>query len=146
MDPRLFLRAVIPSDLLCNKCTKVMKDPHQCLKCLKWACVDCSSYMKNHDHKCEHQFSNKNKFMLEKIESLYLRCMLYENGCDYFSNPSKTLAHEQTCDFAKKECLNTKCKSSGKHQVECDFFVLYCQNGCKKSLRKFEVYFNKSVS
>lgn len=89
-----FLRETIPSELLCNNCKQVPKEPVQCKDCQVICCDSCLP------SDCGHGFGaliDLNTFIHHKLIQLILRCQFA--GCDNVCKLEEIEIHENECPY-----------------------------------------------
>ena len=106
-----------PERLVCSICTKVMRDPHLMACCGKEFCISClqSWFNQQNTEECPHCRATKRDYnvlhILDKgvkseIESQFILCTNYKEGCEWVGELRNQASHTLQCDFVKTHCPN----------------------------------------
>lgn len=113
---RLRFPRKLPLDLLCPLCSEVLDAPIQCLKCNLIFCTNCTT-----SSECDHQLSSVTKYLIDKLNSLEIKCKYWYNGCDKILKIPLISQHERKCD-----------KIPNKEFNEQEDLLFECPQGCQK--------------
>ncbi len=84
-----------------------------------------------------HEYLEPNKFILNKLNELLIKCSFSQNGCNFNSKISEIEKHEENCSFKKQEaeiCEETKIYFS-KVFKDCPVSKIQCPFSCKFNVK-----------
>ncbi|CAI2367998.1 unnamed protein product [Moneuplotes crassus] len=118
IDTQRFIKQV-PDKLLCFKCENVLVKPKQCGLCSIMICKDCLDDLNKKPCNCGVKYVSTNKFLLNKLQSLIIKCKYYPAGCSFTARLGEIAKHEAPCHFknsamaaGSRDSFSTKSKGS----------------------------------
>lgn len=105
INQSLFIRSSLPSELICDQCKLVLRDPYSCGNCSQICCESCL----NPSNKCSHKSAVKYTLIYEKINELFIKCKYYTHGCLKITKLKDLSKHEEICEFNEVKCVNKDC-------------------------------------
>lgn len=124
-------------DLVCQICLCVLQDPLECKTCQSSFCTQCISTWKLNRNKCpnncELSLHTSHKYLRSALESLHLKCINAELGCEKVVTLGNISKHEnKKCEFRMAKCRYSNCGEIFKcgeieaHEENCLHKIITC--------------------
>lgn len=88
-----------------------------------------------------------NKFILNKLNELSIKCSFFQQGCNFISKLSEIEKHEEGCNF--KQQVSSICEetNSNFHKMfrNCPVSKIQCELACKFNVKSQEVSLNALI-